>query len=219
MESWLEGFAVTNLRRSSETAHDLKTPLNVAVLNLELLRMRMSKLAGGEDEKVNAYVKSIDLELRRMARIFDTFFVLSTPPKDAGEPQNIDICSPCSEAAAGAGITVNGAGGSFTVHGHVARIRQGLSMFFDGASRALREDGRWAAIEITPARFSVAITGIPATEDFELTKLFKFYYTDPLGNADLSLAGARLIAETYGGELIALEERDKVTIRLSFPGG
>ena len=68
MESWLESFATTNFRRSSDTAHDLKTPLNVAVLNLELLRMRVSKLAGGEDEKVNAYAKSIELELRRMAR-------------------------------------------------------------------------------------------------------------------------------------------------------
>ena len=29
---------------------------------------------------------------------------------------------------------------------------------------------------------------------------------------------ARLIAETYGGALNAVEDRDKVTIRLSFPG-
>jgi hypothetical protein len=50
-----------------------------------------------------------------------------------------------------------------------------------------------------------------------MTKIFKFYYTDALGNPDLSLAAARLIVETYGGELNAAEERDKVVIRLSFP--
>src|SRR5882672_9165741 len=100
MESWLESFAATNFRRSSDTAHDLKTPLNVAVLNLELLRMRISKLAGSEDEKVNGYAKAIELELRRMAKIFDTFFVLSTPPKDDEEPQDIDLGPLCSEAAA-----------------------------------------------------------------------------------------------------------------------
>ena len=55
--------------------------------------------------------------------------------------------------------------------------------------------------------------------ELEIEKIFKFYYTDPLGNPDLSLATARLIAETYGGELIAAEERDTVvTLRLSFPG-
>src|SRR5258705_12071392 len=116
MESWLESFAATNFRRSSDTAHDLKTPLNVAVLNLELLRMRVSKLAGGEDEKVNAYAKSIELELRRMAKIFDTFFVLSTPPKDEGAPQEIDISLLCSEAAGRAAFEMDSVG-SFKVHG------------------------------------------------------------------------------------------------------
>ncbi|HYU27174.1 MAG TPA: histidine kinase dimerization/phospho-acceptor domain-containing protein, partial [Thermoanaerobaculia bacterium] len=67
MDSWLEHFARTSFRRSSDTAHDLKTPLNVAVLNLELLRMRIAKLAGAaaDDEKVVAYVRSIETELRR----------------------------------------------------------------------------------------------------------------------------------------------------------
>src|SRR5436190_1896500 len=120
MEPWLETFARANFRRSADTAHDLKTPLNVAVLNLELLRIRLRKIAG-DDEKIDGY--------------------------------------------------------------------------------------------------SAAITGSPATEGLELTKLFKLYYTDPQGNADLSLAVARLIAETYGGELNASEDRDKVTLRFTFPLG
>src|SRR3954452_20016999 len=131
MESWLENFASTNFRRRSNTAHDLKTPLNVAVLNLELLRMRVSKLAGGEDEKVNAYAKSIEAELRRMAKIFDTFFVLSTPPKDDEEPLDIDLCPLCSEAAARARFEIEAIEGSFVVHGHESRIRLALKMFFE----------------------------------------------------------------------------------------
>src|SRR3954447_25685354 len=105
MESWLDHFASTNFRRSSDTAHDLKTPLNVAVLNLELLRMRVRKLAqGNDDEKVLAYARSIELELRRMAQIFDTFFILSTPPKGEGDPVDIDVCAICQEAAASADV-------------------------------------------------------------------------------------------------------------------
>src|SRR3954468_15881929 len=118
MERWLEHFAQAAFRRSSDTAHDLKTPLNVAVLNLELLRMRVSKLAGGEDEKVNAYAKSIEAELRRMAKIFDSFFVLSTPPKDDEEPLDIDLCPLCSEAAGRARFEIGTIDGSFKVHGH-----------------------------------------------------------------------------------------------------
>jgi signal transduction histidine kinase len=217
MERWLEHFAQAAFRRSSDTAHDLKTPLNVAVLNLELLRMRVSKLVGGEDEKVNAYAKAIEQELRRMAKIFDTFFVLSTPPKDDEEPQDVDLCPLCSEAAARAAFEIDAIEGSFKVHGHESRIRLALKMFFEGVSHVLIVDGP-ASVERTEGRFTVAVTGRQAAEDFEVTKIFKFYYTDALGNADLSLAAARLIAETYGGELNAVEDRDKVTLRLSFPG-
>ena len=218
MERWLEYFAQAAFRRSSDTAHDLKTPLNVAVLNLELLRMRVSKLAGGDDEKVNGYAKAIENELRRMARIFDTFFVLSTPPKDDEAPQDIDLCPICSEAAAHASFEIDTVDGSFKVQGHESRIRLALKMFFEGASHVLATEALRASVERTDGQFTVAVSGRHAADDFEVTKIFKFYYTDALGNADLSLAAARLIAETYGGELSAVEDRDKVTLRLSFPG-
>ncbi|HEV7425911.1 MAG TPA: histidine kinase dimerization/phospho-acceptor domain-containing protein [Thermoanaerobaculia bacterium] len=218
MESWLDHFAQTNFRRSSDTAHDLKTPLNVAVLNLELLRMRVAKLTGGDDEKVNTYAKAIEQELRRMAKIFDAFFIFSTPPKDGEDVIEIDLCPRCTEAAAGAKFELTGVDGSFKIRGHDSRIRQALKMFFEGTSRVLHEDGRSASVDRKTDRFTLAVTGKPASPDFEITKVFKFYYTDALGNADLSLAAARLIAETYGGELNALEERDKVSIGLSFPG-
>ena len=82
MELWLENFARANFQRSADTAHDLKTPLNVAVLSLELLRMRLRKIGGEDDEKVVAYAHAIETELRRLGRIFDAFFLLSTPPKN-----------------------------------------------------------------------------------------------------------------------------------------
>lgn len=217
MEPWLESFAKTNFRRSSDTAHDLKTPLNVAVLNLELLRMRVAKLAGGEDEKLNGYARSIELELRRMARIFDCFFVLSTPPKDDPAPSAIDVCRLCSESAADAMFDLASTRDSFHVRGHETRLRQAFIMFFDGVSHVFREEGRSVSAATNQDSFAVAVTGTPIAADFEITKIFKFYHTDALGNPDLSLAAARLIAETYGGELNAEEERDKVIIRLSFP--
>ncbi len=56
MEPWLEAFARANFLRSADTAHDLKTPLNVAVLNFELLRMRLAKIAdASKDEKISGY--------------------------------------------------------------------------------------------------------------------------------------------------------------------
>ncbi len=217
MEKWLQLFAQANFRRSVDTAHDLKTPLNVAVLNLELLRMRVSKLTGGEDEKLAGYTRALEIELRRMAQIFDTFFLLSTPPKGESVPQAVDVGQICAEAAAAAGYTAEAA--SATVLTHEARIRQAFKMFFEGASKILKSDGRRLRITTDGSRFTAVLTGEAETADFEPTKIFKFYYTDSLGNPDLSLATARLIAETYGGELNATEESDKVNLRLSLPLG
>jgi nitrogen fixation/metabolism regulation signal transduction histidine kinase len=224
MEHWLETFARANFRRSSDTAHDLKTPLNVAVLNLELLRMRIRKLTNDDDRKVTEYTSSIETELRRMARIFDAFFLLSTPPKDNEAPVPLDIAPIAVDAAAGAGFTLEVAGPA-VVNAHESRIHQALKMFFEGAAKVLASEGRAALVEHVERaehdghEWRISATGIAVTPDFELTKILKLYYTDPAGNPDLSLATARLIAETYGGELNALQESDKVILRLSFPLG
>lgn len=209
MDDWLETFARANFARSADTAHDLKTPLNVAVLNLELLRMRMRKLAGDDDEKLAGYARAIEVELRRMARIFDAFFLLSTPPKD--EPGPVDVAAICAETGNLA------ASEPFLIRAHEARIRQAFKMFFEGSVSLLTAADRRTEVSRS-ADFAVTVTGTAVASDFDISKVFKFYYTDPNGNPDLSLATARLIAETYGGVLSAEIDRDKVLIRMVLPG-
>lgn len=217
MESWLETFARASFQRSADVAHDLKTPLNVAVLNLELLRMRLARLGLESDAKVEGYARAIEVELRRMGKIFDAFFILSTPPKDDERPAPVDVGALVVEIAESAGIAL--AAGPAIVSAHEARIRQAVELFFDGAVSLLEPAGRQFAVEPGPGTFAVVASGKPVSPDVELTKLFKLYYSDGEGNPDLSLAVARLVAETYGGELKAEGDRDKVTVRLSFPLG
>jgi signal transduction histidine kinase len=219
MDPWLESFARANFLRSADTAHDLKTPLNVAVLNLELLRMRMRKLTDGSDDpKLIEYATSIEMELRRMARIFDTFFLLSTPPKGEERPVAVDAAAICVEEAKNAGLSVDGSAAALVI-AHEPRIRQAFRLFFEGTAKLFPTEGLRAVVARDGKRFTVTISGAPPSEEFEPSKIFKFYYTDPLGNPELSLATARLIAETYGGELKAEQESDKVVLRLSVPLG
>src|SRR5437867_2612591 len=123
MDRWLEPFAQTALRRAADTAHDLKTPLNVAILNLELLKMRLAKLLAAPDDKIAGYAASIESELRRMAKIFDAFFLLSAPPKDEGEPQLVDIAAIADDGGSPAWVMA-----------HRSRIREALKLFRDGAA-------------------------------------------------------------------------------------
>lgn len=219
MDKWLQLFAQANVLRSADTAHDLKTPLNVAVLNLELLRMRVRKISGGDDDpKLLEHAQAIELELRRMAKIFDTFFLLSTPPKGEGPPVPVDVAAICRDTASTAGYRFDTAEAA-NVPAHEARIRQAFRLFFEGAAKVLKSQGRQMSVERTGKQFTVAVAGTPDGADFENSRIFKFYYTDPKGNPDVALAAARLIVETYGGELNATEESDKVWLRLSLPLG
>jgi len=218
MEPWLETFALANFRRSADTAHDLKTPLNVAVLNLELLRMRLRKVTDDDDEKVAGYMRAVELELRRMGQIFDAFFLLSTPPKGDQAPEPVDLGGILTDVAATAEIGI-GSIPPGSCRAHEARIRQALQLFFEGCTRVFPVDGATAAASVEGAHYIVSVTGRPIDTEFEPTRIFKFYYTDAEGNPDLSLASARLIAETYGGELRAVGDRDTVSLRLSLPLG
>ncbi len=219
MDFWLEHFARANFRRSADTAHDLKTPLNVAVLNLELLRMRLRKVADdGGDEKISDYTRAIEVELRRLGRIFDAFFLMSSPPAGEGEPVPVDVARITSEVADAASIQLS-ENQAATVTAHEPRIRQAVRLFFESAAKLFIEVNSAAGVDADARRYVVTIEGKPVSADFEPTKIFKFYYTDPDGNPDLSLAVARLITETYGGEINAVEDRDKVSLRLSFPLG
>lgn len=220
MERWLEHFAQAAFQRSADTAHDLKTPLNVAVLNLELLRMRLRKVGGEEvDEKIAGYARAIESELRRMANIFDAFFLLSTPPKNENAPESVDVAPICAAAAASAGLSFE-PGEPARVFAHESRIRQACKLFFEGASNNLAAEARTASVSRDDSHYTVTVAGRPRSSELDVTKLFKFYYTDPDGGPDLSLAVARLITETYGGELTAADdERDKVSLRLSLPLG
>lgn len=217
MDAWMENFARSNILRSSEIAHDLKNPLNVAMLNLELLKMSLADAADAEDETIDSRAKAIALELRRMALIFDAFFTLSTPPSAEGGPTPLDLSVICTDAASEAGYELQ-LTRPVILRAHESRIRMALHLFFEGASHTLGEEGRRICGE-SSGPFALSVAGRPRAADLDITKIFKFYYSDLEGNPDLSLASARLIAETYGGGLTASQIRDEVTLRMTFPTG
>jgi hypothetical protein len=207
--SFFEAFKL----RCADTAHDLKTPLNIAVLNLELLRMRIRRLSDGvEDSKITGYASSIDVELRRMAMIFDSFFGYSVPPRHEPEMQMVDFSELCRELG----------GSRFPLHtcegarawSHPSRAREAVKLFFEAAQRIFSTVDE-CRLERSDSEISLVCRG-RLVEDVAAEKVFKFYYSDPSGSPDLRLASARLIAETYGGSC-SLESDGSLVLK--FPSG
>jgi hypothetical protein len=220
MEPWLELYADVCFRRSADTAHDLKTPLNIAVLNLELLRMRVRKLTKSDDPKLDAYAKSIELELRKLARIFDAFFVYSVPPKGENSREQIDIVELVRDAAAQLQFSVALPEGTIHANMFRSRARDLVRLFCEGTLKILDRHKFTAEVTRDGQAAKFRFKGPLATEEVDVEKLFKFYYTDPSGASDLSLATARLIAETFGGSVVLnRDEVNLVNLELMLPAG
>ena len=180
MDPWLENFARANFQRSADTAHDLKTPLNVAVLNLELLRMRLRKLGRramtrrspptrGRSRRscagsgASSTRSSSSPRRRRTTRRP----AASTSRRSAPRPHRRRCC--------------DRDGRQRLVIGHEARIRQAYKLFFEGASKVLGRTASARGRSTTTQLHRRRVTGTPAAPDFEPTQIFKFYYTDAAG--------------------------------------
>lgn len=218
MEKWQEQFARSAFERAGEIAHDLKTPLNVAVLNLELLRMRIRKVCGEDDERVVEYARSIEAELRRMGKIYDAFFVNAAPPRNSEAPSEVDFVPTVRSELEKAKLP-SALDGKVIVMCHASRLSEACRLLAEGCSKSLVRENVSVEQEVTPAATLLRISGEPASSEFEIGKIFKFYYTDPSGSPDLSLATARLIFETYGLRLDVREEPNRVVFELAVPTG
>lgn len=219
MERWLEQYASVALARSSDTAHDLKAPLNVAVLNLELLRMRLREVPESEDTKVTEYTRAIDGELRRMAMVFDAFFTHVIPPQGAPLPGRVDLGAMIAAELATLGIPRSQVVPTAFVTAHEERMREMARLLCSGALRAMGLDGLRVSSHVEGRNYHAEFGGSVAEAAVEAVRLFKFYYTDVDGDAELSLATARLIAETYGGTLNGTGDGSTLSLKLIMPLG
>jgi signal transduction histidine kinase len=218
MEKWEEFFAESAARRSADVAHDLKTPLNVSVLNLELLRMRVTKLLeGNEDEKTNRYVRSVEMELRRMAKIFDAYFVYSVPPRGGEAPELLRIDLALAEALRDSAIEPGENLHPGTLLVHPRRLDELMTLLITGVLKIIDRSNLVVETNTGNRSYRVSLRGTVSGEDADLGKIFKFYYTDGSGAPELALATARLIAETYGGSLDARQHDGSAIVELTLP--
>lgn len=205
-----QSWDTTIRTRSKDVAHDIKTPINIAVLNLELLRMSLLR-DPDPDQKRLEQCASAERELRRIAQIMDALIsVLNVEHGDA----KTSVSPMISEVARELGISLK-VSGDLEVRITEGVLRKLAENTLSGAADAL--DDAEATLEAEKEQFRLTIRGNPR-DSAEIGKIFKFYYTDASEKPRLELATARLIAEAFGGSLKMEQDEDETAFILEMPG-
>jgi signal transduction histidine kinase len=201
VERTVEALATAILRRSDDVAHDLKTPLNIIVLHVELLKMRLHALDAetASDAKVAEHCRSIEREARRVAAIADAFLGIASIPKE--ESREIDAAAVLAEQLREYGFEPGSAVPAFSIRTYPSRWSHACSLLGSGIARVVHPDTSEVTIEAGEETLMLNLRGEIASTDIEFGKLFKFYYTAPSGEPDPSLAAARLLVESIGGSV------------------
>ncbi len=76
-------------RLADDLAHEIKNPLHSMVINLEVLRRRLTRLNDGAGDDLLRYAGILDMELERINRRIDLLLRVVRPNRESDEPASL----------------------------------------------------------------------------------------------------------------------------------
>ena len=207
-------------------AHEIRNPLNAALLQLHMLGRGLGKVTSDERDPLLARTRVVEGDLRRLERLLSDFLELARPRPMAREPVALqelldDVASFQEPAAAAAGVALVRCIDVAKAVGDRERLKQ---VFHNLLVNALEATPQGGTVTLTCrsvdagacAEVVVADTGrgISATTR---ERVFEPFFTTKGAGTGLGLSIVRQIVERHGGA-IDLESVDgrgtSVTVRL-----
>ena len=188
--------------------HDIKSPLNALVVNLELLKVSISETP--DLARQRRYVGILHEELMRLNRSVETLLPAAAPPRD--EQGRFDLRALVEEAATLVSTTarhhnvkleVAAGGGAAEVHGYRDRIKLALLCLIANALEAMPEGGT-LTVELDArdghAVLTVSDTGAGVPEKDE-DRIYDLHVSTKEGRLGLGLYVARSVVEFTRGSI------------------
>jgi PAS domain S-box-containing protein len=201
-------------------AHEIRNPLNAAILQLELLSRISSRLEETRArERIGESVKLVQTEIKRLSKLLEEFLSLARPrsfevyPIDVGAVLDhvVSMQAPVAEAA---GVTVAARTTELPrIYGDQSKLMQVFVNLLVNAIDALREGGRGSiTIDAAPdeagsmllVRVADDGPGVPAEV---APQLFRPFFSTKAQGTGLGLAIVKRIVDLHGGT-IAVRPRD-----------
>jgi signal transduction histidine kinase len=211
-------------------AHEVRNPLNAALLQLHLLGRGIAKVVTEERDPLLARARIVEGELKRLERLLSDFLELARPRPMAREPIDLaalldEVTSFQEPAAAAAGVTLVRRISEARAVGDRERLKQVFHNLLVNALEATPLGGMVTVschrnADEPDASVTIADTGrgIPGGT---MDKVFEPFFTTKEAGTGLGLSIVRQIVERHGGA-VDLESAEgkgtRVTLNLPATG-
>ncbi|MDB4933854.1 MAG: Two-component sensor histidine kinase [Labilithrix sp.] len=212
-------------------AHEIRNPLNAAVLQLHLLNRNLDRLDAEEPTRValKDRVRIVGDEIGRLNRLLTEFLELARPRGIAREPVHLprlvdEVLDLEGESAKGKGIEIVrqiSAEGCVAI-GDREKLKQVTINIVVNALEAMKQGGVLTA-SVRPAGESVVMTfedNGPGIEPAVLASVFDPFFTTKEAGTGLGLSIVRKIVDQHGGDVVIESERGHgARVTVSIPMG
>jgi PAS domain S-box-containing protein len=190
-------------------AHEIRNPLNAAVLQLHLLARGLDRLSDEHKGTMRSRVTIIEGEIGRLARLLTEFLEMARPRGIRRDPVNVgklvsDVLDFQAEVLSSHHVELLAdiAQGSIA-RGDSEKLRQVVINLLVNALDAMPESGV-LSVRVSSARGSVTIelgdTG-PGIDPSILPEIFDPFFTTKEAGTGLGLSIARKIVDQHGGRI------------------
>jgi PAS domain S-box-containing protein len=212
-------------------AHEVRNPLNAAVLQLHLLERDVGKLRL-EEARSQALLRRTEIvgaEIGRLNRLLTEFLDLARPRGIAREPVHVgnlveEVLALESGTAAGSGVKIERdlEGEGCVAIGDREKLKQVVLNLVVNAIEAMKEGGTLSArasSEGGKILLAISDTGV-GIEPAHLAEVFEPFFTTKEAGTGLGLSIVRKIIDQHGGDVRIESERGKGTkVLVEIPAG
>lgn len=208
-------------------AHEIRNPLNAAVLELHLLSRAIDRLVDDSvRDPMKRRVTIVESEIRRLERLLTEFLELARPRAPHKEPVDLarvasDVMDLEAETLAARRIgVVRNLGEPCLAHGDVEKLKQVVLNLVVNAIDAMPDGAGTLTVatgtEGADVWLSVGDTG-PGIDPSILAEIFDPFFTTKAAGTGLGLAIVRRIVEQHGGRVDVATGPTGTTVRVLLP--
>jgi PAS domain S-box-containing protein len=207
-------------------AHEIRNPLNAAILQLHMLGRHLDKLAVDQETRAALHHRAqiVGDEIGRLSRLLTDFLELARPRGGARQLVHFSklvegVLDLEQDSAAARGVMVDRRLGDCVLLGDPEKLKQVVINLVMNALEAMKEAGTLSvevAFDGDQVRLTVGDTGI-GIDPKHLTQVFDPFFTTKEAGTGLGLSIVRKIVDLHRGEVRIESERNvgtRVTVVL-----